>query len=188
MTGTITIPPLLASCIADGAYGELQGAAEAIVSIAESPQRTLAALAEPCERVAAQRALLESMEQRDVPVVLLAALTAACGLAEDTQQAAYSEGARLGKGERWAREQEGLLAALEGFAVLLGSERYEGVMSQAEGARHALECYARERAASAPDTAIIAEFAGLVDRARAAGLDTDTIAALATGRRHDGTP
>jgi hypothetical protein len=42
-------------------------------------------------------------------------------------------------------------------------------------ARQALEAYARRRAETAGDTVIIAELAPLVDRAKAAGLDEDTI-------------
>lgn len=50
-----------------------------------------------------------------------------------------------------------------------------------EGARLALEAYARRRAENAGDTAIVAELAGLIDRAKAAGLDEDTIDTLAAG-------
>jgi hypothetical protein len=102
------------------------------VSVAQSPQRTLAALTEPCERVAAQHALLGALEAGDVPMVLLPALTAACATAEDNEQSAYSEGARAGRGEQWAREQEGLLAALEQFGVTLASILYDDVMGEAE--------------------------------------------------------
>jgi hypothetical protein len=51
--------------------------------------------------------------------------------------------------------------------------------TECEQTREALRDYHRRRMADTRDTRIIAERAGLVEQAKAAGLDLDTIAALA---------
>jgi len=56
---------------------------------------------------------------------------------------------------------------------------YTAVLAR-ERARQALQDYARRRDAAAGSTATIAELAPLVERARAAGLDMDTITELTT--------
>ncbi|MGC2375365.1 MAG: hypothetical protein WA484_15980 [Solirubrobacteraceae bacterium] len=64
----------------------------------------------------------------------------------------------------------------------------EGYVAVAERvlARQALQAYAERRMVNR-DTTIIAELAPLIARAKAAGLDVNTIAALACGRKA-GTP
>jgi hypothetical protein len=53
-------------------------------------------------------------------------------------------------------------------------ENYTAVLARAQ-AREALRAYARRREVDR-DTSIIGELAGLIDRAKAAGLDEDTVA------------
>lgn len=60
-------------------------------------------------------------------------------------------------------------------------ERDETRAEREAQARHDLETYAQRRVVNR-DTRIIAELAPLVDRAKAAGLDMNTIAALAYGK------
>ncbi len=86
---------------------------------------------------------------------------------------------------------EWLLApAVRHLAVLELLDSGPGVPEQANGsaidrvlARQALQDYARRREADRDPQKLVAELPALVDRAIAAGLDRETVSALAEGRR-----